>query len=157
MVVCVWVAQLDVYQDNLKQKTNQLKAMNDELDMYKQQVNEFRFEIEQTAKEMERLKKQWVNRQLESRSQSTVIAGSKSPYSYYKDIYGGSLGSLTDNQQLQVNNQHSPVNDPLAGKAFQTEQIPPSFTIPSHAGGNAEHFAEGSYQVGSATESVDVQ
>jgi hypothetical protein len=39
MVVCVWVAQLDVYQDNLKQKTNQLKAMNDELDMYKQQVS----------------------------------------------------------------------------------------------------------------------
>lgn len=39
MIVCVWVAQLDVYQDNLKQKTNQLKAMNEELGMYKQQVS----------------------------------------------------------------------------------------------------------------------
>ena len=37
--------QLSVYQTNLKQKVNQMKAMENELDMYKLQVEEFRDDI----------------------------------------------------------------------------------------------------------------
>jgi Tfp pilus assembly protein PilO len=46
--------QLDIYQENLKQKTQQLRAMSVELDMYKQQVDEFRRDIEKIGKQLDR-------------------------------------------------------------------------------------------------------
>merc|ERR1719231_2005622 len=52
--------QLSVYQTNLKQKTRQMKAMAGELDMYKQQVSEFRVGITQVAGEMQEVKAEWL-------------------------------------------------------------------------------------------------
>ena len=52
--------QLAVYQNNLKQKMAQMKAMTSELDMYKQQVTQFRHEISEVASEMEHVKGDWL-------------------------------------------------------------------------------------------------
>ena len=52
--------QLAVYQSNLKQKMQQMKAMSSELDMYKQQVTQFRHEISEVAAEMEEVKRGWL-------------------------------------------------------------------------------------------------
>merc|ERR1711871_1020489 len=53
--------QLSVYQTNLREKTKQMKAMAGELEMYKQQVNEFRTGITQVANEMQEVKVQWLD------------------------------------------------------------------------------------------------
>ena len=52
--------QLNIYQDNLKQKTAQLHAMDEELAMYKQQVAEFRYDIDMYQQEMNDLKMAWI-------------------------------------------------------------------------------------------------
>merc|ERR1712216_535917 len=52
--------QLAVYQSNLKQKMQQMKAMSSELDMCKQQVTQFRHEISEVAAEMEEVKRVWL-------------------------------------------------------------------------------------------------
>lgn len=51
--------QLSVYQTNLKQKISQMKAMANELDMYKLQVDEFRRDITGIADELVTVKKQY--------------------------------------------------------------------------------------------------
>ena len=56
--------QLAVYQSNLKQKMQQMKAMSSELDMYKQQVTQFRHEISEVAAEMEEVKRGWLKQVL---------------------------------------------------------------------------------------------
>lgn len=43
--------QLSMYQQNLKEKTNQMKAMASELNMYQAQVNEYKYEIERLTRE----------------------------------------------------------------------------------------------------------
>jgi preprotein translocase subunit Sec63 len=52
--------QLLTYQQTLKEKSKQLAAMDDELDMYRQQVSVYKEEIIDTDKRLERLKKQWL-------------------------------------------------------------------------------------------------
>jgi len=59
--------QLSVYQSNLKQKIKQMKAMEHELSMYQEQVNSFKFEIENIAQEMAKLKKQWLKKMVQRR------------------------------------------------------------------------------------------
>jgi len=44
--------QLSIYQQNLKEKTNQMKAMAAELNMYQAQVNEYKYEIERLTREL---------------------------------------------------------------------------------------------------------
>ena len=51
--------QLEVYQKNLKEKTRQMKAMTSELDMYKAQVSEYKFEIEGLLTEQKAVKAQY--------------------------------------------------------------------------------------------------
>merc|ERR1712070_452783 len=51
--------QLSVYQSNLKQKISQMKAVANELDMYKLQVDEFRRDITGIADELVTVKKQY--------------------------------------------------------------------------------------------------
>merc|ERR1711998_412434 len=51
--------QLSVYQTNLREKTKQMKAMNSELEMYKAQVNEYKFEIERLTRELQDVKKKY--------------------------------------------------------------------------------------------------
>ena len=54
--------QLVVYQQNLKQKLKQLRAMELELEMYKGQVGESKREIERTEGQLDALQKQFVKK-----------------------------------------------------------------------------------------------
>merc|ERR1711977_381431 len=51
--------QLSVYQQNLKEKTRQMKAMASELNMYQAQANEFKYEIERLLQELNDVKKKY--------------------------------------------------------------------------------------------------
>jgi len=51
--------QLTVYQQNLKQKTRQMKAMASELNMYQAQTNEFKYEIERLNRELQEMKRKY--------------------------------------------------------------------------------------------------
>lgn len=51
--------QLSIYQQNLKQKTAQMKAMAAELNMYQAQVNEYKYEIERLTRELQEMKRRY--------------------------------------------------------------------------------------------------
>ena len=51
--------QLSVYQQNLKKKNIQLKAMASELNMYQAQVNEFKYEQERVTRELTEMKRKY--------------------------------------------------------------------------------------------------
>ena len=51
--------QLSVYQQNLKEKTRQMKAMASELNMYQAQVNEYKYEIERLTRELQDVKRKY--------------------------------------------------------------------------------------------------
>ncbi|KAL4102380.1 hypothetical protein PRIC1_006125 [Phytophthora ramorum] len=82
--------QLVVYKETLKGKHNQMKQMEDELQMYKMQVNEYRRDLGQLEKEKQQIQQEWVNRQLKahnnqfsnSRGDDGGILGYSDPASY---------------------------------------------------------------------------
>ena len=51
--------QLSIYQQNLRDKTRQMKAMASELNMYQAQVNEYKYEIERLNRELMDVKKRY--------------------------------------------------------------------------------------------------
>ena len=51
--------QLAVYQQNLKKKTAQMKAMASELNMYQAQVNEYKYEQERLSRELTEMKRKY--------------------------------------------------------------------------------------------------
>lgn len=51
--------QLQIYQQTLKEKTKQMKAMASELNMYESQVSEYKYEIERLARELQDVKKKY--------------------------------------------------------------------------------------------------
>eukprot|EP00002_Diphylleia_rotans_P004987 TRINITY_DN1392_c1_g3_i1.p1 TRINITY_DN1392_c1_g3~~TRINITY_DN1392_c1_g3_i1.p1 ORF type:complete len:887 (-),score=260.76 TRINITY_DN1392_c1_g3_i1:165-2825(-) len=51
--------QLNIYQQTLKEKTRQMKAMASELNMYQARVNEYKYEIERLARELQDIKKKY--------------------------------------------------------------------------------------------------
>lgn len=51
--------QLSVYQQNLKEKTRQMKAMASELNMYQAQINEYKYEIERLSRELQEVKRKF--------------------------------------------------------------------------------------------------
>ena len=51
--------QLSVYQQNLKEKTRQMKAMASELNMYQAQINEYKYEIERLSRELQEVKRKY--------------------------------------------------------------------------------------------------
>lgn len=54
--------QLAVYQQNLKEKQRQLKAMNKELEMYKSQADEHKYDIQRLGEQLDKLKQQYFAR-----------------------------------------------------------------------------------------------
>ena len=77
--------QLTVYQQNLKQKTRQMKAMTSELNMYQAQVNEYKYDIERLNRELQELKRKYY--QKKRKEQLTAELGQS-------EIQGGMGGSL---------------------------------------------------------------
>lgn len=51
--------QLNVYQQNLKQKTRQMKAMASEVNMYQAQVNEYKYELERSNRDLQEMKRKY--------------------------------------------------------------------------------------------------
>ena len=51
--------QLSIYQQNLKEKTSQMKAMAAELNMYQASVNEYKYEIERLTRELQDMKRKY--------------------------------------------------------------------------------------------------
>ena len=51
--------QLTTYQQSLKQKTRQMKAMASELNMYQAQVNEYRYDVERLNRELQDTKRKY--------------------------------------------------------------------------------------------------
>ncbi|XP_071243561.1 cilia- and flagella-associated protein 58 [Salvelinus alpinus] len=52
--------QLQIYQQTLRQKTKQLKALSSELNMYESQTQEYKYEIERLAHELQNIKKKYL-------------------------------------------------------------------------------------------------
>ncbi|GBG34684.1 Cilia- and flagella-associated protein 58 [Hondaea fermentalgiana] len=63
--------QLSVYQQTLKDKTRQMKAMASELNMHQAQVNEYKFEIERISRELQDMKRKYY---LQKRSLAAAAA-----------------------------------------------------------------------------------
>ncbi|RHZ25857.1 hypothetical protein DYB26_007780, partial [Aphanomyces astaci] len=53
--------QLLVYQDNLKKKQSQMKGMENELEMYKAQVREYKHDLQHIDRDMQALRDKWFN------------------------------------------------------------------------------------------------
>ncbi|XP_063291113.1 cilia- and flagella-associated protein 58 [Pelobates fuscus] len=53
--------QLQIYQQTLRKKTKQLKALSSEIHMYESQTEEYRHEIERLANELQDIKKKYLN------------------------------------------------------------------------------------------------
>ena len=51
--------QLQIYQQTVKDKNRQMKAMASELNMYQAQIAEYKFEIERVARELQDTKKRY--------------------------------------------------------------------------------------------------
>nr|XP_033799268.1 cilia- and flagella-associated protein 58 [Geotrypetes seraphini] len=52
--------QLQIYQQTLREKTKQLKALSSELNMYESQSQEYKYEIERLANELQNVKKKYL-------------------------------------------------------------------------------------------------
>lgn len=52
--------QLQIYQQTLREKTKQLKALSSELNMYESQNQEYKYEIERLATELQNVKKKYL-------------------------------------------------------------------------------------------------
>lgn len=61
--------QLSVYQQNLKEKTRQMKAMAAELNMYQAQVNEYKYEIERLTRELQDQKRRYFDQKRRNKIQ----------------------------------------------------------------------------------------
>ena len=61
--------QLSIFQQNLKEKTRQMKAMASELNMYQAQVNEYKYEIERLTRELQDMKRRYYEQKRREQAQ----------------------------------------------------------------------------------------
>lgn len=67
--------QLNVYQQNLRDKNAQLKAMAGELNMYQAQVNEYKYEIERLTRELQEIKKKYFEQKRREQMRASSNGG----------------------------------------------------------------------------------
>ena len=82
--------QLSVYQQNLKEKTRQMKAMASQLNMYQAQANEFKYEIERLLQELNDAKRKYYEQKRREQLAKEMADDDRA------------LGKLQAQQQLQV-------------------------------------------------------
>jgi predicted RNase H-like nuclease (RuvC/YqgF family) len=63
--------QLSVYQQNLREKTRQMKAMASELNMYQAQVNEYKYEIERLTRDLQDMKRRYYEQKRKEQLMAT--------------------------------------------------------------------------------------
>ncbi|XP_077992251.1 cilia- and flagella-associated protein 58-like [Glandiceps talaboti] len=74
--------QLQIYQQTLKEKTKQMKAMSSELNMYESQANEYKYEIERLARELQEAKKKYFlqkRKEQQQRERERALAQAGAP------------------------------------------------------------------------------
>uniref|UniRef100_A0A7S0DU84 Cilia- and flagella-associated protein 58 central coiled coil domain-containing protein n=1 Tax=Amorphochlora amoebiformis TaxID=1561963 RepID=A0A7S0DU84_9EUKA len=64
--------QLSIYQQNLKEKTRQMKAMAAELNMHQAQISEYRYEIERLSRELQDNKRKFFEQKRKDQIQKEV-------------------------------------------------------------------------------------
>eukprot|EP00053_Salpingoeca_punica_P007868 m.71478 g.71478 ORF g.71478 m.71478 type:complete len:880 (-) comp14366_c0_seq1:171-2810(-) len=67
------VQQLQLYQQTIKEKTKQLKAMASELNMYQAQVKEYQFDKDRLARELQDLKKRFFDSKRKEQSTKDTL------------------------------------------------------------------------------------
>merc|ERR1711918_47991 len=82
--------QLSIYQQNLREKTRQMKAMASELNMYQAQVNEYKFEIERLTRELQDVKRRYYEQKRREQLAKEMADDDRA------------LGKLQAQQQLQA-------------------------------------------------------
>ena len=95
--------QLTVYQSNLKEKHKQMRAMNSELEMYKAQVNEYKYEIERLNGDMKHIKEEYFKRMRQIRNNNSPMGG---------DLSGALPGEIYD--ESVVRTSKSPTTSALS-------------------------------------------
>jgi len=74
--------QLSIYQQNLKEKTRQMKTMASELNMYESQVQDYKYDIERLSRELQDIKKKYFlqkKREQQQRDRERNIAQASLP------------------------------------------------------------------------------
>lgn len=79
--------QLIVYQQNLKLKTRQMKAMASEVNMYQAQVNEYKYELERSNRDLQEMKRKYyqqkrkeqVEHEVETDSAGRIVMSKTAP------------------------------------------------------------------------------
>lgn len=69
--------QLSVYQQSLKEKTRQMKAMAAELNMHQAQISEYRYEIERLSRELQDSKKKFYEQKRRDQIQKEILRESQ--------------------------------------------------------------------------------
>eukprot|EP00948_MAST-09A_sp_MAST-9A-sp1_P003143 g3143.t1 len=87
--------QLSVYQQNLKEKTRQMKAMASELNMYQAQVNEYKYERERLKRDLEKAKRKYF--EMKRRNKNGGMGGRVK----YIDATTGQILTGTELQRYQ--------------------------------------------------------
>ncbi|KAI9991631.1 hypothetical protein PInf_016974 [Phytophthora infestans] len=70
---------------NAQGEANQMKQMEEELQMYKMQVNEYRHDLGQLDKEKQQIQQEWIDRQLKSYRGNATVYGDPASYGNPED------------------------------------------------------------------------
>ena len=65
--------QLSVYQQNLKEKTRQMKAMASELNMHQAQINEYKYEMERLKRELQNVKRKYYEQKRREQMRREIL------------------------------------------------------------------------------------
>jgi predicted nucleic acid-binding Zn ribbon protein len=93
--------QLNVYQNNLKTKTRQMKSMAAEVNMYQAQVNEYKYELERVSRELTEYKRKYFQqkrkdqmlREFEEDGQGGVLMSNTAPQVLHSQQLAAAKGS----------------------------------------------------------------
>jgi chromosome segregation ATPase len=108
--------QLTAYQQGLKQKTRQMKAMAGELNMYQAQVNEYRFEVERLSRELQDLKRKYYQKRRKDHMHTATDGA-------YSDGEGGPVTS-----PQRIGNRTAPAQMLLNEQTAAAERVRTKFT-----------------------------
>ena len=105
--------QLNVYQENLKRKTQQLKAMEAELNLFQSHVHDYRYDIDRIQTELHTIKKDFFSLKTKERQSQENGgfppggAGASLQFSNVGQAYGGLASSALNNLMASPANVRS--------------------------------------------------
>ena len=100
--------QLSLYQQTLKEKTKQMKAMAGELNMYENQISESRFELDRLGRELGEVKKKYYvqkkkeRQTIEERMLNKALTSAENPSGLGLNSSGGALPPILPQNRSDV-------------------------------------------------------